>query len=141
MKNKIPNSFSFILAVVIYAGLIMSCDKITELVGEGGDRLYFCESYIPSTDKCEGKSDKYTTGALTVMVKLTKNIGVSKVDINITDLASNSVVNTIPFDVNSSHDYIYFEGVSFESTGTYRVSCLKQDGTVIASNTVEIISR
>ena len=137
--NKEKYNLKFISVLAFFVILYFGCDKLSDLSG-GGDRLYFCEKYMPADDKCQGQSDKYTTGSLTVMVKLNDSIGVAKVDINITDLNSGQAVKTIPFDINPAEKYIYFEDVSFDSPGKYKVSCLKEDGTVIVSNTIEIIS-
>ena len=72
------------------------------------------------------------------MLKMSKPIGVSSVDINVTDLSSDKPVDTFPFTVQSDWDYIHFDDVEFTNPGKYKVSCLKKDGTVIASGEVEI---
>lgn len=125
------------LAVLILA--VTACSKLKDL--GSSDKLYFCEQYIPSSDKCEGESTKYTTGTLTVMVKLSKPIGATDVDINITDLATGKVRDTFPFTVRSSDTYIYFDGVEFKNPGKFKVSCLKKDGTVVISNEIEITDK
>jgi hypothetical protein len=129
MKNiKIFTAF-----VVLFA-LVVSCSLIKNLT-KSGDRLYFCEKY---TSKEIGEGTKFPSGAVTVMVKLTKPIGVSSVDINVTDLESGKPVDTFPFTVQSDWDYIHFDDVEFKEPGKYKVSCLKKDGTVIATSEVEI---
>jgi hypothetical protein len=130
--NFIKTFFSFAVLFV----LTVSCSKLKDITA--GDRLYFCERY---DNKEIGVSDKFTTGKLTVMVKLKKPIGVSSVDINITDLATGKPVETIPFEVSSQWDYIHFDDVEFRTPGKYKVSCLKKDGTVIVSGEVEIVSK
>jgi hypothetical protein len=128
MKNlKIFAAFAVLLAVAV------SCSFLKNL--SSGDKLYFCEKYT-STEVGEG--DKFPVGAITVMVKLSKPIGVSSVDINITDLASGKAVDTFPFTVQSSWDYIHFDDVEFKEPGKYKVSCLKKDGVVVATGEVEI---
>lgn len=130
--HKFKTFISFFILVLT----LISCSKIQSLLER--DKLYFCERY----DGREiGKSDKFTVGKLTVMVKLSKPIGVSEVDINITDKATGSVVETYPFTVSADWDYIHFDNVNFSDPGKYRVSCLKKDGTVIVSGEVEIVSR
>lgn len=116
--------------------VVVSCSKLQNLAG--GDRLYFCEKY---TTKEVGEGSKFTTGNITVMLKLSKPIGVTSVDINVTDAASGKAVDTFPFTVQSSWDYIHFDDVNFKEAGKYKVSCLKKDGTVIASGEVEITSK
>ncbi len=111
--------------------------QITELTDKlSGDKLYFCERYVASEI---GEGTKFKPGKVTVMLKLSKSIGVSEVDINITDAATGKAVDTAPFTVQPSWDYIHFDDVDFKVKGKYKVSCLKKDGTVIATNEVEII--
>jgi hypothetical protein len=126
-KNK------FIISILILLTLIVSCSKIKSIMG--GDRLYFCEKY---TTKEVGESSKFTTGNITIMLKLKNPIGAKSVDINITNLSSGKVEDTVTFDVQSDWDYIHFDDVSFKEPGKYKVSCLRKDGTVIATGEVEI---
>lgn len=137
---KVTNSFfKNVIPFVILLALIFGCDTISNLTG--GDKLYFCEKYIPSSDKCEGESSKFTTGVLTVMVKLSKPIGETDVNINITNLDTDKVVETIPFTVTPDMDYIFFENIAFEDPGNYRVSLLKSDKSIAVSSNIEIVSR
>jgi hypothetical protein len=129
-KVKLFSVFAVLFLVVV------SCSKLKDLAG--GDKLYFCEKY---TTKEVGEGSKFTTGTITVMLKLSKPIGVTSVDINITDKDSGKPVETVPFTVQSSWDYIHFDDVEFKEPGKYKVSCLKKDGTVIATNEVEITSK
>jgi hypothetical protein len=115
-------------------GRLKQVKELTEKIS--GDRLYFCEKYVASEI---GEGTQFKPGKITVMLKLTKSIGVSEVDINVTDVASGKAVDTFPFTVQPSWDYIHFDDVEFSKKGKYKVSCLKKDGTVIASNEVEII--
>ncbi|HEY5124184.1 MAG TPA: hypothetical protein VIL99_02515 [Ignavibacteria bacterium] len=138
MKEKLNSQFKFYLTVLIAAGFLLGCGKITSLFK--GDKLYFCEKYDPVKGEI-GESDKFTTGYLTVMVKLSKPIGVTDVDINVTDIKKNEVVNTQPFTVTSEMTYIYFDKVTFDKTGKYKVSLLKKDGTVIVTGEIEIIEK
>ena len=130
--QKFKSVSSFIILFIV----LVSCSMIKNLMP--GDKLYFCEKY---TTKEVGEGTKFTAGSITVMVKLTKPIGVSSVDINVTDLADNKPVDTFPFTVQSEWDYIHFDDVNFKEPGKYKVSCLKKDGTVIASGEVEIVSK
>ena len=115
-------------------GKLKQVKELTEKIS--GDRLYFCEKYVASEI---GEGTQFKPGKITVMLKLTKSIGVSEVDINVTDVASGKAVDTFPFTVQPSWDYIHFDDVEFNKKGKYKVSCLKKDGTVIATNEVEII--
>jgi hypothetical protein len=128
--KKLKTIFAFMILFII----VISCSMIKNLLP--GDKLYFCEKY---TTKEVGEGSKFTTGSITVMVKLSKPIGVSSVDLNVTDVATGKPVDTFPFTVQSEWDYIHFDDVSFKEPGKYKVSCLKKDGTVIASGEVEIV--
>ncbi|MBN8586035.1 MAG: hypothetical protein J0M37_13170 [Ignavibacteria bacterium] len=137
MNNRINfNRIKLFASLAVLFLVVVSCSKLQDLTG--GDRLYFCEKY---TTKEIGEGTKFTTGTITVMLKLKKPIGVTSVDINVTDVASGKAVETFPFTVQSSWDYIHFDDVEFKEPGKYKVSCLKKDGTVIATNEVEIVSK
>lgn len=128
MKNlRIFTAFAVLFAVAVSCSFLKNLTK--------SDRLYFCEKYTTTE---VGEGEKFPVGNVTVMVKLSKPIGVSSVDINLTDLESGKAVDTFPFTVQSSWDYIHFDDVEFKDPGKYKVSCLKKDGTVIVSGEVEI---
>jgi len=132
-------NYKFLLAVVVFTSLAFGCS----MFGKKENRLYFCEKYDATKGEI-GESSKFTTGALTVMVDLRPSktkIGVSDVNINITNKGTGEVVETLPFTVQPSMDYIYFNDVEFKKAGTYRVSCLKKDGTVVVSGEVEIVDK
>ena len=128
MKN-----FKTLAAFAVLFALLVSCSYLKNLTKS--DKLYFCEKYTTTE---VGEATKFPVGPVTVMVKLSKPIGVSSVDINVTDVETGKPVDTFPFTVQSSWDYIHFDDVEFKEPGKYKVSCLKKDGTVIASNEVEI---
>ncbi len=130
----------FLAALFILASVTLSCGKFMNLINSE-NRLYFCESYDPVKGEI-GKSDKFTTGTLTVMVDLRpkkETIGVTDVDVNITDVHKNEVINTIPFTVSKDMNYIFFNNVAFDKPGSYKVSLLKKDGTVVVTGMVEIV--
>ncbi len=136
------NNFKVIFSIILFCGVILSCSKFNFSFGnEKTNKLYFCEKYDFDQDECEGKSSKYSTGNLTVMVDLRpakKTIKTDKVNINITNLKSGEVYETYPYDTREDMDYIYFENVNFKTPGKFKVSALMPDGTVIASNEIEI---
>lgn len=132
-------NYKFHLAVVVLISFALGCS----MFGSKENKLYFCERYDPAKGEI-GESSKFTTGALTVMVDLRPSktkIGESEVNINMTDKGTGEVVETMPFTVDPKMDYIYFNDVAFTKPGTYRVSCLKKDGTVIATGEVEIVNK
>ncbi len=128
------------LLILVLITAIGGCNRLkqvkdlTEKIS--GDKLYFCERYVATEI---GEGTQFKAGKVTVMLKLNKAIGVSEVDINITDVSSGKAVDTVPFTVQPSWDYIHFDDVEFSKKGKYKVSCLKKDGTVLATNEVEII--
>lgn len=135
-------NFKSLFSLIVLISLMLGCSKLSNLAGDNSDKLYFCESYNPTTDKCEGKSMKYSEGYLTVMIDIRpskKKLNVKTVNINITDLSTGKVVDTYPYDTDPEMDYVYFEKVDFKNPGKYRVSALKPDGTVIVSNEIEIV--
>jgi len=145
MNQHYRNYFKFSFALLILVATVLSCSKLSEMsTDSNADKLYFCEEYVLSSDDCEGKSTKYSPGRLTVMVDVRpskKKLGVESVNINVTDLKNGEVVETFPFDTKSDMDYVYFEGVNFKNPGKYKVSALKPDGTVIATNEIEIVDK
>lgn len=130
-----------ILAILILIVVAASgCDKIPFLSGWLGmnSKMVFCAKYIPSQDICENQGQSFKTGKLTVLVDLYSNIGVDEVNLNITDVSTNKIVNTFEFSVSNVLKKIYFENIQFDYPSQYRVSVLKPDGTVIVSNEVII---
>lgn len=116
--------------------------KSDERTTTSGGRLYFCEDY---KGREINVSERFSPGWLTVMVKLDKPIGVSKVDLRLERMSGGKpmkIIDTIPFDVPADNDYIYFQDKSnlkFTSPGEYRVTLIKKDGTPIVSGDVTIV--
>ncbi len=135
-------NLKFLFAAVVAISLVLGCSKLNlSNIFDSSNKLYFCERYILDKDECEGKSTMFTTGYLTVMLDLRpskKKVNVDKVNINITDLKSGEVIDTFPYDTDRDMDYIYFEKVNFKNEGKFKVSALKPDGTVLATNEIEI---
>ncbi len=130
-------NYKFLLSAVILTSLTFGCS----MFGKKENRLYFCEKYDATKGEI-GESSKFTTGTLTVMIDLRPSktkIDVSDVNINITDKGTSEVIETLPFTVQPSMDYIYFNDVAFKKAGKYKVSCLKKDGTVVVSGEIEIV--
>jgi hypothetical protein len=126
-----------LLAVVMIGSGCNRIKQVQQLTDKlSGDKLYFCEKYVT---KEIGEGKQFKPGKITVMVKLQNPIGEKEVDINVTDAATGKAVETFPFTVQSSWDYIHFDDVEFKEKGKYKVSCLKKNGDVIVSGEVEII--
>jgi predicted small secreted protein len=118
--------------------LMSGCNIIRGFIG--ADRIYFCEKYDPVNDFCEGKGEKFSIGSLAVLADLKKPIGVDEVFINVKDNSTGQNISNFPFTVKPEMDYINFKGVTFTSAGNYKVSLIKKDGSVIASNDLEIVN-
>jgi hypothetical protein len=134
---RFTKTFLALFAVIMIfsgCGKIKQIQQITDKFT--GDKLYFCERYVT---KEIGEDTKFKAGKITVMVKLQNPIGEKEVDINVTDLASGKAIETFPFTVQPSWDYIHFDDVEFKDKGKYKVSCIKKNGDVIATGEVEII--
>ncbi|MBE2218673.1 MAG: hypothetical protein IAE90_10740 [Ignavibacteria bacterium] len=132
--TKALMALAVIMMVFSGCGRIKQIQQITDKFS--GDRLYFCEKYVT---KEIGEDTKFKAGKVTVMVKLQNPIGEKEVDINVTDAATGKAVETFPFTVQPSWDYIHFDDVEFGEKGKYKVSCIKKNGDVIATGEVEII--
>ena len=145
MNRNYKTYLKSLTALLILVTIMLSCDKISNMASDSKtDKLYFCEKYDLASDKCEGKSIKYTPGRLTVMVDIRpskKKLGVEKVNINVTNLKTGEVSETFPFDTQADMDYVYFEDVNFKEPGKYKVSALKPDGSVIVTNEIEIVEK
>jgi|WetSurMetagenome_2_1015567.scaffolds.fasta_scaffold65969_2 hypothetical protein len=114
-------------------------------------QLYFCEQYKDGIEI--GVSSTFTTGRITVMLDLrpvNKTVGVNKVFIKITKVADKNgyypdevYIDRIPFDVGPDWDYIYFEDherIQFIEPGVYRVYCLNDNGEIISSAFLKVVS-
>jgi|GEM_PF-701476 len=129
-----------------------SDEKTYKTEGTLNGKLYFCEDYRNSKEI--GKSDRFTTGWLTVMVDLRdagEVIGSRDVSIRISKIKDadgysikEKFIKKVPFSVDPSFDYIYFQdkkNLKFDTPGTYKVSLLDDDNNILLSNNIEIIPR
>jgi hypothetical protein len=109
--------------------------------------LYFCERY--DTDNGEvGISDRFTTGYLTVMVKSSTALGLTKCHIQFDryNQASGKFEFSKKFDYTIEKDmkYVFFNknedsDLSFDKPGFYRVFLLDNNDKTIANALVQII--
>jgi len=147
-------AFVLIIGILIGGYFIYKAAKEKTYKTEGtlNGKLYFCEDYRNSKEI--GKSDRFTTGWLTVMVDLRdagEVIGARDVSIRISKIKDadgysikEEFIKKVPFSVDPSFDYIYFQdkkNLKFDSPGTYKVSLLDDDNNILLSNNIEIIPR
>lgn len=125
-------SFLFILFLII-----TTANQI-----KSQDLLYFCEKY---TDREIGVSDRFTTGALTVMVKLNKPIYYNNVSIQLDKYSCLTddfeYYDSRNFDVDGKWSYIHFDKIAFSDAGLFRVFLLDPEGNTIVSGLIEIVKR
>ncbi len=107
------------------------------------DSLYFCREYKNGQEI--GLSDLFSINpkgdSITVMLRTKGNINESHVKIYIEKVTESSLkyISTQKFDVEPTWDYIFFEGIKFYEEGVFKVSLLRNDDSVIASNFVTIV--
>lgn len=159
---KIPDSFRFLLALVITVTLFLACGdkkestetkkeettkeetkKETTTSTSASNQLYFVEEYTKEGQEV-GKSEKFFIGEkggyITAMLKTSQPIGIGSVDVRIEreSLDGTEIVSTTPFDVFPEKSYFFFDKITFYKSGDYKVTVFKKDGTPIASGTVRI---
>jgi hypothetical protein len=154
MKTYLPvtKTLLFFLLIGIFS---LSCGKLKEVtkkVSSNEPRVYFCEKWDQQKNAPVNESTRFTPGFLTVVLEMPgdKTLGVAEVNLRITktkDASGNAVekiIGTFPFEVEATWNTAYFtdpENITFSEPGTYRVSVYKNDGTLIGSGEVEIVSR
>lgn len=107
------------------------------------DTLYFCREYKNGQEI--GLSNTFGIGpggdSITVMVRLEGFIKEKHVSIVVDKAESGEYVyaNTHKFDVEPAWDYIFFAGINFWSEGSYKVSLIREDGSVMAFSYVTMV--
>ncbi len=107
------------------------------------DMIYFCREY--KDGKEVGVTNTFGTGpggdSITVMARTKGPIKEKKVSVVVDKYESGEYVHagTHKFDIESGWDYIFFAGINFWSDGYFRVSLLREDGSVIAYNFVNMV--
>lgn len=118
---------------------ILFCSK--SVFAQAEDILYICESF--SNGKEVGISDRFTSGKLTVMVKLVNPIYYKSISIVLNKYnCSNGKFEYFfdkTFEVESSWTYIHFDALDFSAPGLFRVFLIDPNNNTIVSNLVEII--
>lgn len=129
------NKFSFYVLLLLIFAL-----SINKSIAQ--DLLYFCEKY---TNKEIGVSDRFTTGNLTVMVKLDKPLDQESVIIELDKLNCASgafeYFDSKNFNIDPKWSYIHFDKINFSSPGIYRVFLLDPDYNTLVSGLIEIVGR
>lgn len=102
--------------------------------------LYFCEKYDNGEVGC---SDRFSTGKVTVMVKLDKGFDSTSVSLQLTRFSPADdkfqFYKEIIFDVVKGTKYIFFQDIDFSEKGIYRVFLLDPKKNRISSALIEII--
>ena len=107
-----------------------------------GDRLYFCEDYLQGEEVNVAKT--FTTGRLTVMVKLSEKIYDKDVFLKLEKLNDDGTkkeLKTISFTIPDG-DYFFFKhkDLGFSKPGLYRVTMLDKQKSPIVSGEVVVTS-
>lgn len=132
------------IAFLLFASLILF-SSVKTIKAQSQPVLYFCVDYGDSGEV--GISDRFTTGAVTVMVKSSEPLGFSLATIHIEKLDSTcsgyEYYGDYDYKINPEQNYVYFtqtdvNDLSFYYPGIYRVFLLNGENT-IASSLVEII--
>lgn len=154
MKTTLP--VAKILVLIFLAGVFsFSCGKLKEVtkkVSSSEPRVYFCERWDAVKNAPVNESTRFTPGYLTVVLEMPgdKTLGVGEVNLRITKTkdasgsAVEKIIGTFPFEVEATWNTAYFsdpENIKFSEPGTYRVSVYKNDGTLLGSGEVEVVSR
>lgn len=102
--------------------------------------LYFCEKYDNGEVGC---SDRFSSGKVTVMVKLDKGFDSTSVSLQVTRYSPADdqfqFYKEIIFDVVKGTKYIFFQDIDFNEKGIFRVFLLDTRKNRLASALIEII--
>lgn len=102
--------------------------------------LYFCEKYDNGEVGC---SDRFSSGKVTVMVKLEQGFDSTSVSLQLTRFSPAEdqfkFYKEIIFDVEKGTKYIFFQDIEFNERGIYRVFLLDTRKNRLASALIEII--
>ncbi len=143
-KNKFKMKINYRSSLLILLlGVVLININSANAQGLRNDTLYFCEEYKDSKEI--GNADEFYLpekgGAITVMLRTKKPVGVEKIIIQIEkDIAGmKDKISTEPFDVQAGWDYIFFADIFFPEPGKYRVMAVKNNGDIIASGYLRML--
>lgn len=121
-------------------------DTKKETTKSSGVKVYFVEQYKNGEEI--GKSDVFLIGPnggyFTCMIDLRgtgQKIGVGKLELRISKTSGDGekIMDTEKFDVQPDWDYIFFDKFhTFYSSGDYKITVLKPDGTPVGTGEVTI---
>jgi hypothetical protein len=128
------NLFTLLFVTVLFFGFYNNNNA------QACDILYFCVKYDGGEIDC---SDRFTTGKITVMVRLASPIYFTNVTIQLDKYNPREGIfeyyDDYPFDVEADMTYIFFRDINFKDPGFYRVFLLDPSKNTITSAVVEII--
>lgn len=123
------------LALVLVLGITSNANA------QSGPVMYFCEKYGSGGEV--SISDRFYTGAITVMVKSDYALGLTDCSIQFDKYNGYGFdyYKKVNFDVSSDMKYIYFESsdLRVDSPGIYRCFLLDSRKNTVASAIVEFI--
>ncbi len=130
MKKLLGFFIGFSFALISYSTIYaQSCNII-----------YFCEKYDNGEVNC---SDRFTTGKVTVMVKLINGFDSTSVSLQITRFMPAEdkfdYYKEIIYDVEKGTKFIFFPNIEFNDKGIFRVLLLDTKKNRLASALIEII--
>jgi hypothetical protein len=139
-KYNVGGLMRSVLQLLLFIGIFFSVTQEV-IKAQECDIMYFCVRYSDNGE--EGCSDQFTTGNITVMIRLAGEIYYTDVSIQIDKYNPRAgkfeYHKEFPFTVNPELTYVYFNDIYFDKRGFYRVFLLDPSRNTITSALVEII--
>lgn len=124
--------------IIILFCAILSLISFTQ---QSGDIMYFAQR--ADGKKEYGLSDRFTTGALSVICKLVTPVSKKEVIVQLDKRNSQtgeySYYQSYERNIDPTKKYLYFNNIVFDSPGIYRVFLLDDNSNTITSALIEII--
>ena len=136
-----------LLLVILF---VMFASINSKVFAQNGPVVYFCVKYDSEGDGEVDISDRFTTGAITVVVKSGSAIGLTDCFIQYDKYNQSKkkfeYYKKFEFEIGESSKYVYFaktknNDMAFEEPGIYRVYLLNAKEKVVSSSLVEIVER
>jgi hypothetical protein len=130
------------LIKLIFVTSILFFVFCTDIKAQSEPILYFCSKF----DKVEsGIGDRFYTGPLIVVVRCDRELGASKVTIQLEKYNGTGfdIYTTVKFNIKSTVKYTWFENYELraDDPGIYRCFLLDENKNTIASGLVELIKQ